>query len=250
MLVNKNVLQTSHAATLIKLAVPMIISQGAMALMIFTDRYFMSHISPLHMTASLGGGVTSFFTLSLFIGLISYGNAMVAQYYGAKAFRKCAKVITAAFVIILCSLPLLAIITYLSPFLFVWMDHPQEQISLETVYFYTLQVGAIFTLIKIAFASFFVGIGKTKTVMIADSLAVIINIPLSYVLIFGFWHIPAMGIVGAGIGTLLSTLLITGLYAGIYFNRTHQQAFDTLKAFFVIDSGILRRYIPIAIEST
>ena len=69
---------------LLTLAYPMIISQGAFAVMIFTDRYFMSLVSPTHMGASLGGGVASFFCMSLFIGVLSYGNALTAQYFGQK----------------------------------------------------------------------------------------------------------------------------------------------------------------------
>jgi len=79
---------------LLVLAYPMVISQGAFAVMIFTDRFFMSLISPTHMAASLGGGVASFFCMSLFIGTLSYGNALVAQYYGSNERGKCTKVVT------------------------------------------------------------------------------------------------------------------------------------------------------------
>ena len=58
----------------------MVISQGAFAVMIFTDRFFMSQVSPTHMAASLGGGVASFFCMSLFISVLSYTNALVAQF--------------------------------------------------------------------------------------------------------------------------------------------------------------------------
>ena len=66
---------------LLSISFPMIVSQGAFAVMIFTDRYFMSMISPTHLAASLGGGVASFFCLSLFVGVLSYSNALVAQAY-------------------------------------------------------------------------------------------------------------------------------------------------------------------------
>ena len=39
--------------TLMSIALPMVVSQGAFAVMIFTDRYFMSQIDPTHMAASL-----------------------------------------------------------------------------------------------------------------------------------------------------------------------------------------------------
>ena len=60
----------STAKELLNLAYPMVISQGAFAVMIFTDRFFMSLVSPTHMAASLGGGVASFFCMSLFIYVI------------------------------------------------------------------------------------------------------------------------------------------------------------------------------------
>ncbi|MCZ6525244.1 MAG: hypothetical protein O6928_01595, partial [Gammaproteobacteria bacterium] len=48
---------------LLRLSLPMVISQGAFAVMIFTDRYFMSQIEPVQMAAAMGGGVASFFSL-------------------------------------------------------------------------------------------------------------------------------------------------------------------------------------------
>ena len=44
---------------ILKIALPMVVSQGTFAVMIFTDRYFMSQIDPVHIAASLGGGVAS-----------------------------------------------------------------------------------------------------------------------------------------------------------------------------------------------
>ena len=38
---------------LMRIAIPMIVSQGTFAVMIFTDRYFMSQIDPIHMAAAL-----------------------------------------------------------------------------------------------------------------------------------------------------------------------------------------------------
>ena len=60
---------------LLRLSLPMVVSQGAFAAMVFTDRLFMSYIDSAHIAAALGGGVASFVCFSLFMGVISYGNA-------------------------------------------------------------------------------------------------------------------------------------------------------------------------------
>ena len=96
LIVNQRLSPEVHKSTLkelLTLAYPMVISQGAFAVMIFTDRYFMSMVSPSHMAASLGGGVASFFCMSLFIGVLSYTNALVAQYFGRDERDKCSKVL-------------------------------------------------------------------------------------------------------------------------------------------------------------
>ena len=55
---------------LLRLSLPMVVSQGAFAAMIFTDRLFMSFIDSAHIAAALGGGVASFVCFSLFAGRI------------------------------------------------------------------------------------------------------------------------------------------------------------------------------------
>ncbi len=91
----------------------MVVSQGTFAVMIFTDRYFMSQIDPVHIAAALGGGVASYFSFCFWVGLISYANAMAAQYLGAGEKEKGPKVVTQGWIITLMSAPILTLITLL-----------------------------------------------------------------------------------------------------------------------------------------
>ncbi len=68
----------STARELLDLALPMVVSQGSYAVMVFCDRLFMSLIGPEYMSATMGGGVAAFFSMSLFLGVMSYANALVA----------------------------------------------------------------------------------------------------------------------------------------------------------------------------
>ena len=86
--------QLSILRELVVLAFPIIVSQGAYAFMIFTDRYFMAQLSATHISASMSGGVTSYVTMSLFLGMVAYANALVAQYFGAKQYERCAKTVS------------------------------------------------------------------------------------------------------------------------------------------------------------
>ena len=233
---------------LLKLAYPMVVSQGAFAVMIFTDRYFMSLISPTHMAASLGGGVASFFCMSLFIGVLSYGNALVAQYFGAGEVHKCPRVVTQGLLLCLAFIPALLAIGYLVGALFGWIGHEPTQVVLEREYFYILLWGSGLSLAKTCLASYFAGIGQTRAVMIADTVGVALNIPLSYLLIFGVWGFPEMGIAGAAWGTIISTLFSVGLFLAFYLAPRHRRAFGVAKSL-VVDRGILRRYLRLGLPS-
>ncbi|HYE87342.1 MAG TPA: hypothetical protein VEA16_13365, partial [Vicinamibacterales bacterium] len=71
---------TATLLKLLRMSVPMVISQGSFGLMIFTDRWLLGQIGPAHMAAAMGGGVACYFSYSLFNGIVAYANALVAQY--------------------------------------------------------------------------------------------------------------------------------------------------------------------------
>ena len=127
--------------TLLAIALPMVVSQGAFAVMIFTDRYFMSQIDPTHMAASLGGGVAFFFSLCFFLGVISYANALVAQYRGAEEPGKCSRVVTQGLIVSLLCQPLLMVVAVYVLDLFAAMGHDAEMLALESSYFSILMLG-------------------------------------------------------------------------------------------------------------
>ena len=233
---------------LIRLSLPMMISQGAFAIMIFTDRFFMSKIAPVQMAAALGGGVASFFSLSLFLGVLSYANALVAQYYGAGESEKCPRVVTQGLIMVVSSLPAMAVITLLVAQIFAAMDHDPEQVELEKIYYYLLMTGCFFTLSKACIASYFAGIGRTWIVMVTDVTGMLLNVPLSYVLIFGELGFPALGISGAAYGTIISNAVALLLFLVFYFQHGHREAFNVMRSF-RFDRGILSRYLRLGLPS-
>lgn len=226
---------------LLRLSLPMVVSQGAFAIMIFTDRYFMSQIDPLHMAASLGGGVASFFSFCFFIGVLSYGNAMAAQYLGKGEQTRCPKVVTQGMILILMSVPVLSLVTFLVAGIFETMGHEPDQVALERTYYLILMSGVLMTLAKVCLGSYFAGIGRTYVVMICDVFGLILNLPLCYAMVFGKFGFPEMGIVGAGLSTIVSTSLALLLFLFYYFRKEHREAFGVLSSF-KLDIKILKRF--------
>ena len=226
---------------LARIALPMVVSQGTFAVMIFTDRYFMSQIDSIHMAAALGGGVAAFFSFCFFTGLLSYANALTAQYLGAGELGKCSKVVTQGIVMTVMCSPALVIITYLVSGIFENVGHDSAQVELEKTYYTILMLGVIVTLTKTCLSSYFAGIGRTRVVMICDVCGLIFNVPLCYVMVFGKLGLPELGIVGAGISTIIASFFACLLFFLFYFEREHRVKFFVMNSFH-IDWGVLRRF--------
>ena len=226
---------------LVRIALPMVVSQGTFAVMIFTDRYFMSQIDSVHMAAALGGGVAAFFSFCFFTGLLSYANALTAQYLGAGELGKCSKVVTQGIVITVMCSPALVLITYLVSGIFENVGHDSAQVELEKTYYTILMLGVIVTLTKTCLSSYFAGIGRTRVVMICDVCGLVFNVPLCYVMVFGKLGLPALGIVGAGISTIIASFFACLLFFLFYLEREHRVKFFVMNSFH-IDWGVLRRF--------
>jgi MATE family multidrug resistance protein len=240
--------ESSVLRELLRLALPMVVSQGAFAVMVFTDRVFMSYLDSAHIAAALGGGVASFVCMSLFMGVITYGNALVAQYYGAGEFEKCTKVTTQGVLIALASSPFLLFGAYFGGDVFALMGHDAYQVQLEKAYFQVLMAGSLFMLFKAALASYFSGIGRTKVVMVSDLIGTTLNIPLTWLLVFGEMGLPELGIVGAGIASVIATIVSIGVLLFFYLHAEHRHQFS-VRASLIFDRRVMRRYVRLGFPS-
>jgi len=233
---------------LAKIALPMVVSQGTFAVMIFTDRYFMSQIDAIHMAAALGGGVAAFFSFCFFTGLFSYANALTAQYLGAGEHSKCPKVVTQGIAMTIMCSPLLVVIAYFVSGIFEGLGHDPKQLELERTYYLILMMGVVVTLAKTCISSYFAGIGRTNIVMICDVGGMVCNVPLCYMMVFGKLGFPALGIIGAGVSTIIASTFAFLLFAFFYLRKEHRDTFYVMDSF-RLDWPILRRFLRLGFPS-
>ena len=200
-------------------AIPMVVSSACETVMMFTDRLFLSKLGSEHMSAAMGGGISAFMVMSFFVGLLGYSTAVTAQYFGRNEGKLFAKVTYQALLIAFAAYPLLLIITPGVVSLFNISGLAEPQLVQQVPYFKILMYGSILALVRGVFSAFFSGIGYTRVVMIASFIAMLCNIMFSYVLIFGKFGIPSLGIVGAGIGSLLGLLVSVMILLFVYLRN-------------------------------
>ncbi|MHC4253017.1 MAG: MATE family efflux transporter, partial [Planctomycetota bacterium] len=201
-------------AELLVIALPMVVSHACETTMMFVDRLFLAQLGPQYMSASMAGGLTCFTFMTFFLGLIGYSNALVAQNLGAGRKDRCAVAATQALIVAVCAYPIVLACIPLGEFMFRATGIAPEQLAPQLEYFRILMFGTVLGLLRSAVSSFFCGVGRTRPVMVSAAIAMVVNIGMNWVLIFGKLGFPALGIKGAAIGTLcgsFAALVVLGI---------------------------------------
>ncbi len=216
---------------LLILALPMIISTAADGVMTFTDRLFMAKVGSEQMNAVMGGGVGLQVLMFFFIGLLGYSTALVAQYFGAGEKKNASKAAFQAILISFLAWPVILLLKPLGIHFFEFLKIPESQLGYQVKYFNLLAYGALFSILRHSLSCYFSGIGKTRIVMRATIVAMLINVALDYVLIFGRFGIKPMGIEGAAIASIIGSFGAVIMLCFAYFKKSNRLEFDVMKSF-------------------
>ena len=84
--------------------------------------------------------------------------------------------------------------------------------------------------------------GEVKLPMYASTSAVVINVVLNYLLIFGHFGCPKLGLMGAAIATCIARCLEFGIILGVVYWKRHVVAVRRLGELFGMERGLLGRF--------
>lgn len=231
---NEDALGSSRApggvAELLVIALPMVVSHACETMMMFVDRLFLAQLGPQYMSAAMGGGLTCFMFTAFFLGLTGYANALVAQNLGAGRKDRCAVAATQAFIVAILAYPVVLACMPLGELMFRATGIVPAQLAPQQEYYRILMFGTVLVLLRGSMSSFFSGVGRTRPVMVSAAVAMVVNIVMNYVLIFGKLGFPALGIKGAAIGTLCGSFAALAVLAIVYFRRVHRVEYGVLKS--------------------
>ncbi len=237
------------------LSVPIIISRFTEQVLLFFDLIFLSRYQmgqgELLINASFSGGLMSFLIFSAFMVTVEYGNALASQYLGAREHKKCGAVGSQLVVLTICAYPLIVLLSFCVDDIFRFFGHDAQQLKLEIEYTRILLLyGGIPFVLRAGLSAFFTALGRTKLVMSASLIAMLINIPLNYSLIFGFGPFPELGLRGAAFATVLSTFIATILLLSVYLGHSLHKKYETrnIRWNWEISKKLIRYGVPNAIH--
>jgi putative MATE family efflux protein len=125
---------------------------------------------------------------------------------------------------------------------------PAEIIGDAQDYIQMILLGIIMMFMFFIYQSFAVAIGDSLSPMLINCISVLINIVLDPLLIYGKFGLPAMGVQGAGLATLLARVF-TVLMAGGFVLKNYRHFLPAARDFIPVFASI-RRILAIAIPSS
>lgn len=132
-----------------------------------------------------------------------------------------------------------------------YMGQPEVVITNAIPYYITLIATIPFTMVFFHLKQSGEGVYITKPTMYITIIGNLFNIFLNFIFIYGMWGVPAYGVLGAGIATLISRITMTfTLY--LYFKRTHFKVYFSAFGDHIFSWGkigyILKNSLPIGFQ--
>lgn len=193
---------------ILALAIPATIENILQTAVGFIDALMISKIGLVAVTAvGIANTILNVY-LALFIALGVGTSALIAQKIGAKRESE-AQIITNQSVLLTVVISLLlALVSVLFGSPLLRMMGASDRILQESLTFFVIVGGgALFMGLMTIFGSILRATGDTKSPMKVSVVVNIGNIVIDYILIFGLGPIPALGVLGTAIGTVLSRVL-------------------------------------------
>jgi len=190
----------------LKLAYPVILGMLGHTLIGIVDKLMVGKLGSAELAAVSLGNSFIFIAVSIGIGFSTAITPIVAE---ADAEKDVLKVRSAfhhgLFLCTILGLSLFTIVYFSKPLMYS-MGQPDEVIQLALPYLDWVAFSLIPVVIYQGYKQFADGLSMTKYSMYAIVMSNIIHVPINYVLIYGVWIFPKMGIVGAAMGTVISRM--------------------------------------------
>jgi len=233
---------TAGIRQLLTLAWPIVLARSAQAAIGFADAAMIAHLGEESLAATTTGSLNTFGLTILPMGIVFIVQSFAAQLVGqrdiggARRYAWYGLILAAiAQVIAILAIPLVGLTIAQSSFA------PNVQ-ALMTTYISIRLFGLGAAVATEALANWYGGLGDTRLSLLANVTAMVTNVGLNWVLIYGHFGLPALGVAGSAIASVIATWLGL-LVVAVVFARGYMPGavVPTVDGPVAVDPGPLRR---------
>ncbi len=186
-------------------------------LQVITDLIMVGRISAFAV-AAVGLGLQSLMLVFAVLTVLHVGtSALLSRFVGAGRMKRASIGFSTLlrFALIL-SIPSMIAWYFLASYIYTWFGTAPEVVALGEDYVQMLTWMMPFIFMKLVFVSALNSAGNTKTPMKVKIFSIFLNVLLNYLLIFGKYGFPELGVMGAAVGTVIVNALEFMVYMVLY----------------------------------
>ena len=233
--------------TLVRLVVPIVIQYFISAAMNIIDVAMMGHLGETAV-AAVGLSNQAFFILMLFLFGVSSGSAIfTAQFWGQKDVVNIRRILGMCLTFAVAGSLVFTVVALFFPGQFLRLFSPDPAvIQLGSQYLWIAGYSYIFFAISNSYYSVLRSTEQVRLPMLVSGFAILFKTGFSYLLIFGKFGFPALGVEGAAIGTVAARVLETSLILLVTYTRKATAA-AKLREMNGFTAGYLGKYLKTAL---
>ncbi len=234
----------------IRLAYPVILGMLGHTLIGIVDNFMVGNLGSTELAAVSLGNSFIFIAMSIGIGFSTAITPLAAEADAEKNEEKIRT--TFHHGLLLCTIlgVTLFIVTLFSKELMYLMHQPKEVVALADPYINWVAFSLIPMIMYQGYKQFSDGLSKTKYAMYAIMMANVVHVLFNYVLIYGIWFFPKLGVLGAALGTVISRIMmVVFMDLLLRYNVVFKSYFKNF-TFGEIKKSVVKRIIDLGFPSS
>lgn len=206
-----------HYRELLKLGLPIMAGQLGIIILSFADTMMVGHYSTDGLAAA--SFVNNMFNLVIVFSTgFSYGlTPVIGACFGRNEHGRIGHILRNALAVNALAAAVLTLVMWILYLNVESLGQPAELLPLIRPYYLVLLASLIFVLLFNAFKQFAEGITDTMTPMYILLGGNVLNIVGNWLLIYGKAGFPEMGLLGAGVSTLISRIVMLLVFVAVFF---------------------------------
>ncbi|MCL1616116.1 MATE family efflux transporter [Bacteroides sp. ET71] len=229
------------------IAYPILISLIMEQMIGMTDTAFLGRVGEVELGASAIAGVFYMVIFMVAFGFSIGTQILIARRNGEENYREIGQLFYHGIYFQVALAAVMFLLSYfLSPLILERIISSPAVCRAAEDYLHWRVFGAFFSFSAVIFRAFFLGTVQTRTLTLNSVVMVLSNVVFNYILIFGNFGFPAMGIAGAALGSSLAEG-VSLLFFILYTRRrvdTRKYGLDRIPRFC---RGVLRRMLNVSL---
>lgn len=196
-----------------RIAFPVLISLLLEHMINVTDTAFLGHVGEIELGASALAGVYYMAIYMLGFGFSIGVQILIARRNGEGRFDEIGDILSQGIgFLMIIALVMFTLSYFLTPIILKQLIKSAKIYEAVITYLNWRVFGFFFSFVAISYRAFFIGITNTRTLTLNAVVMVASNVLFNYVLVFGKFGFPPMGIAGAAIGSSLAEFVSMMFY--------------------------------------